>query len=449
VIILYSKKDLLRLFFPAFVEIFLSTAIGVVNTMMVSGVGDYAVSGVAIVDSINFVAMNLFMAVSTGATVVIAQNLGSGNKSDASKTSAQSITTVILLSLISGLGLFLFGGQIINLLFGNAEQAVKSAAKTYLVCSAISYPLLGTFNIFTGILRANNNFRASMLAAVASNIVNFLVGALCIFHFHLGVLGAGIGLIFARLFGTFVLAHPLFRSPKILISKLSYKINLKILKPVLYIGIPAGLDSLVFNGGKLLVQTLVSSLGTASLAANSIASSMNSIINIPGSAIAIVSVTVIGCYAGAGLKEDIKKMINKLTLYSMILLGGVSLVVLPFASHFLRLYSPKEDVLQMALHITYLTLACIPIFWSAAFIVPACLRSTGDVVYITVISILSMWIIRVLGGYLLIRYTSLGLMGIWIAWCFDWVTRGVPFYGRVLSRRYEKHLPQIKTDCSL
>ncbi|MHB8064394.1 MAG: MATE family efflux transporter [Ruminiclostridium sp.] len=443
---MYSKKDLLRLFFPVLVEIFLSTAIGVVNTMMVSGLGDYAVSAVSIVDSINFVAINLFMAVSTGATVVIAQHLGAGNDEDASKTAAQSITIVIILSSLTGLGLYIFNGEIINFLFGNTEQIVKTAAKTYLVCSAISYPLLGTFNIFTGILRANNNFRASMVAAVASNIVNFSVGALCIFYLHLGVLGAGIGMVFARLFGTLVLIHPLFRSPKIRISKLSYKIAFKVLKPVLYIGIPAGLDSLIFNGGKLLVQKIVASLGTPSLAANGIASSMNSIINIPGNAVAIISVTVIGFYAGAGLKEDLKKMINKLTLYSMILLSGVSVIFLPFASHILKLYSPTEDVLQMALHITYLTLACIPIFWSAAFIVPACLRSTGDVVYITVISILSMWIIRVFGGYLLVRYTSLGLMGIWIAWCLDWVTRGVPFYIRVLSRKYEKHLPKIETN---
>jgi Na+-driven multidrug efflux pump len=141
-------------------------------------------------------------------------------------------------------------------------------------------------------------------------------------------------------------------------------------------------------------------------------------------------------------------MIKKLTLYSMIMLGGVALIFLPFASQFLKLYSPTDDVLQMALHITYLTLACLPIFWSAAFIVPACLRSTGDVVFVTVISILSMWLVRVLGGYLFVRYTGLGIMGVWIAWCLDWVTRGVPFCGRVLLRRYEKYLPKIEADCT-
>ena len=193
-----------------------------------------------------------------------------------------------------------------------------------------------------------------------------------------------------------------------------------------------------------MVQTLVASLGTAALAANSIAGSLNSIINIPGNAIAIVSVTVAGYYAGSGLKKDLNKIIKKLNLYAMILLGAVSLAFLPFASHFLKLYSPTEDVLRMALHITYLTLACVPIFWSAAFIIPSCLRSTGDVVYATTVSILSMWIVRVFGGYLLVRYTSLGLFGIWVAWCFDWVTRGVPFYLRVLSRKYEKHLPKVQ-----
>jgi len=442
---LYTKKDLLRLFLPAFVEMFLSTMIGVVNTMMVSGVGDYAVSAVAIVDSINFVTMNLFMAVSTGATVVIAQHLGADNKDGASKTAAQSITTVVILSVLTGLGLYIFNGDIINFLFGNAEQMVKSSAKIYLVCSAISYPFLGTFNIFTGILRANNNFRASMIAAITSNVVNISVGALCIFRFDLGVLGAGIGLICARLVGSLVLLYPLLRDSNIHIVNESYRITFKILKPILNIAVPAGLDSLVFNGGKLLVQTLVVSLGTASLAAHTIAGSLNSIINIPGNTIAIVSLTVVGYYAGAGLKSEIKNIINKLTLYAMILLGGVSLVFFPFAKHFLKLYSPTDDALQMALHITFLTLICMPIFWPAAFVLPACLRSTGDVVYVTVVSILSMWIIRVFGSYLLVKYTSLGIMGIWIAWCIDWVTRGVPFYIRVLLRKYEKHLPKIET----
>jgi putative MATE family efflux protein len=442
---LFSKKELMRLFFPAFVEQFLSTAIGVVNTMMVSGLGAFAVSAVGIVDSINFVAMNLFLSVATGATVVIAQHLGAGNQEKASNTAAQSIVSVFLLSALTGLGLFVFGQQIIGFMFGGAEPVVKSAAWTYLVCSAISYPLLGLFNVFTGVLRANNNFIASMTSIVISNLVNLGVGAICIFKLDLGVLGAGLGLISARLVGAVVLLFHLLGSPKIHIRSASFKVSFNIMKPVLYIGVPAGLDSLVFNGGKLLVQAIVASLGTASLAANSIAGSLNSIINIPGGAVSIVAVSIIGYYAGAGDKQELKKMINRLTLYAMILLGGVSLLFLPFSSHILKLYQPADDVLTMALHITYLTLACIPIFWPAAFIIPACLRSTGDVVYVTVVSILSMWLVRVLLGYLLVKYTSLGIMGIWIAWCFDWVTRGVPFYARVLSRKYEKYIP-ARTD---
>jgi putative MATE family efflux protein len=410
--------------------------------MMVSGLGAYAVSAVGIVDSINFVAMNLFIAVSTGATVVIAQHMGADNKSEASKTATQSITTVFLLSALTGLALFVFGEQIINFLFGNSEQIVKSAAKTYLICSAISYPFLGTFNIFTGILRANNNFRASMIAAIGSNLINYFVGRVLI-QLGFGVFGAGIGLICARFIGSLILVMPLFRNPNMNILGSSYKISFKVLKPVLHIGVPAGLDSLIFNGGKLLVQSLVASLGTASLAANSIAGSVNSLINIPGNAIVIISVTVVGYYAGAGLRTELRKVMKKLTVYTMILLGAVSLIFFPFAEQFIRFYSPTDDVLKMALHITYLTLVCLPVFWPAAFVLPACIRSTGDVVNVTVVSIASMWIIRVFGGFLLVKYTNLGIMGIWVAWCCDWVTRGIPFIIRALSRKYENYLPKI------
>ncbi len=445
---LYTKKDLLRLFFPALTEQFLSTAIGVVNTMMVSGLGAFAVSAVGIVDSINFVVMNLFVAVSTGATVTIAQHLGASNRGDASKTAAQAITAVLLMSTIAGLGLYIFGNQIINFLFGDAEYAVKSAARTYMICSAISYPILGLFDVCTGISRASNNFRASMFAVVASNMVNFMVGALLIFVFDFGVLGAGIGLICARLTGAIIVVFSLFKSHHLDVFRSSFRITSKILKPVLYIGLPAGIDSLVFNGGKLLVQTIVASLGTSALAANSIASSTNSLLNIPGNAITIVAVTVVGHYAGSGLKEDLNKIIKKLMVYTMVLLGAVSLAFFPFVHHFLKLYSPAPDVASLALHITYLTLICIPIFWPAAFLLPACLRSTRDVVFVTVISIMSMWFIRVFGGYMLVKYTGLGLMGIWVAWCFDWVTRGIPFLGRVVARRYERYLPKTETEVS-
>ncbi len=443
---MYSKKELIRLFLPALTEQFLSTAIGVVNTMMVSGLGSFAVSAVGIVDSINFVAMNLFVAVSTGATVIIAQQLGAGNRKDASRTAAQAISSVLLMSTLAGLGLYIFGDHVINFLFGDAERIVKTTARTYMICSAISYPILGLIDVYTGILRANNNFRASMVAVVASNVVNFLVGAMFIFVFHFGVLGAGIGLICARLTGALILIAPLIKSPNMDVLHTSFRPRAKIMKPVLFIGVPAGVDSLIFNGGKLLVQTLVASLGTAALAANSIAGSINSLVNIPGNAIAIVSVTVVGFYAGAGQREELNRMMKRLMLYAMLLLGAVSLAFFPFVGHFLKLYSPEPAVMRQALHITYLTLACLPLFWPAAFALPAGLRSTGDVIYVTSVSVLSMWLVRVVGAYMLVRHVGIGLMGVWVAWCSDWVTRGIPFYLRVLSRKYEKHLPPEDID---
>lgn len=414
--------------------------------MMVSGLGAFAVSAVGIVDSINYVAMNLFVAVSTGATVVIAQYLGAGNRREASRTAAQAITAVVLLSAIAGLGLYIFGNQIINFLFGDAEQIVKTSARTYMICSAISYPILALFDIFTGILRANNNFKASMIAVVASNVFNLGVGFICIFGLHMGVLGAGIGLISARLAGALILIYPLIKAPQMDVLKSSFLIRFEVLKPVLFIGVPAGLDSLVFNGGKLLVQTIVASLGTAALAANSIANSINSMVNIPGNAITIVTITVVGYYAGAGLKDELNKVMKKLMMYSMVLLGGLSLAFFPFVSHFLGLYSNDAVVVQLTLHVTYITLACMPVFWPAAFLVPAGLRSTGDVIYVTTVSIISMWVVRVFGAFILVKHLGLGLLGVWIAWCTDWITRGIPFFLRMLNRRYEKHLPEIQSE---
>ena len=446
---MYTKKDLFRLFFPAFIEQLLIAAIGVVNTMMVSGLGSYAVSAVSIVDSINFVTINIFAAVATGATVVVSQHIGAHNKYTAIKTASQSITAVLILAILTGAVLYIFDNQIIGALFGKAEESVKSSARIYMACSAISYPFLGLFSAITGTLRASSNFKAPMVAGIISNVANVLAGALFIFVFDLGVLGAGIALIVARIFGCLVVLNPVrphVASFSFKTFKENYWVESKILKPVLFIGIPAGVDSLIFNGGKLLVQTIITGLGTAALAANSIANSINAMINIPGAAFTIIAVTVIGQYSGSEHRNDIKKMTLRLTGYSMAMLAVVSLAFAPFAGFVISLYSPEPDVYKMVLEVTYMTLICIPIFWSAAFVAPACLRSTGDAVFVTVISVASMWIVRVLGAYIIIEFTSFGLFGIWIVWCCDWVVRGVPFLIRVISKGYEKHLPKLEKD---
>lgn len=433
-----NKKEFLRLFWPVLIEQILATTIGMVNTMMVSGVGETAISAVSIVDSLNFVIMNLFIAFATGATVVVAQRVGAKDFSGANETASQSMTACVGTAVISGALFIIFGPQIVNLLFAEAEPAVKAYTGIYLNYSSVSYPFLAIFSMAAGILRASGNTRSPMRASIISNIVNAVVGALCIYVLEWGVMGAGIALLFSRIVSAVLLLKILIRNDNgVRLKKIALKLNRSVLMPVIQIGLPACIDGLIFNGGKLLVQTYVTALGTISLAANGIAASINNFVNIPGNAMSVVAVTIIGQAVGTGIfGKELRKIMRTLVGYAMVLLTAMSLLMAPLLPIFVDLYKPADDVRAIANAIMYMVLVLLPLTWPVAFILPSCIRSTGDAVFVTIGSILSMWFVRVLGAWFAVYQTSWGLFGIWVFWCMDWVVRGIIFIARTYASPY-------------
>jgi putative MATE family efflux protein len=348
------------------------------------------------------------------------------------------MTACVFTAALCGIAVIIFGNQIITLLFAEAEPLVKSNAMTYLLFSGVSYPFLALFSMAAGILRASGNTKSPLRASILSNIVNVGIGSLFIYVFDLGVTGAGVALLGSRITSAVILALILSRpETEVGIRKVTFKIEKEIIRPVIQIGLPACIDGFIFNGGKLLIQTFVAALGTVSLAANSVASSVTGLINIPGNAISIVAVTIVGQAVGAGIfNKELRKIIKSLIVYASVLLAVMTVVMMPILPAFLDLYAPPQEVKSMALSILHLILIMMPLTWPVAFILPSAVRSTGDSLYITVVSIISMWLVRVLGAWFVVEYTNWGVMGIWIFWCMDWVVRGVAFVLRTLKSKY-------------
>lgn len=443
---MFNTKTYAKLFWPVLIEQILMTSVGIVNTMMVSSVGVYAISAVSIVDSINFVIMNLFIAFSTGATVAIAQQKGANDNTGANESASQSLFACVLLSLISGILIIFFKDNVIEFLFGEAEVLVKSNAIVYLLYSGVSYPFLATFTISAGVLRASGNTKSPMRISLISNAVNITIGAFCIYFLNLGVTGAGIALLSSRIVSAGILLLNLYNpKSRICIKKIKPRFTKKVLYPVLRIGIPASLDGMIFNGGKLLISTLITSLGTASLGAHGISSSVASFVNIPGNSISIVAVTVVGQAVGSGVYgKDLKKTFRSLILFSMVLLGITSLIMYPAMPFFIDFYNPTSDVKALALDALNLVLIFLPLAWPFSFILNACLRSTGDSLYVTIISVLSMWLVRVCGAWVSEKYFGMGFLGVWLFWCMDWVTRGAMFLVRTKFSPYVNNSPALK-----
>lgn len=425
-------KQIIAIIIPIFVDQAFIILMSLMNTAMIASSGVAAVSAVSMVDSLNIFLVNVFIAVATGGTVIVAQYKGSGNQAMVSKAAGQAITAVAFISVILCVFVIAFHTPVLNLLFGQADAEVFHNARIYLIGSCISYPFIAIFQAVTGALRGVADTKACLGLSLILNLTYLLLNILFITVFDMGIIGLIISLITARVLGMAVSLFYMIRMNHTLQYKIrnALKIDLSILKKIMVIGVPFAAEQMFFNGGKLLTQTFIVQLGTLAITVNAIAGSISMLFQIGGSALSIAVVTVVGQCIGNGSIPDARKFIRSfmgLSTVFFIFIAGVILPLFPFIVH---LFSPPAEIVPDIFKLTLLIAVTQPIFWSVSFIMPSALRAAGDSNFTSVTSLLSMWVLRVFLGYFLAITMKMGIMGVWIAMVTEWGIRGAIFYWR-------------------
>jgi len=433
---MYSPKEFMSLFAPLFAEQGMTILVGIIGMLMVGFAGDVALSAVGIVNTINVVIMSAFTALSSGATAVISQLIGAKKPKEAGECATQFLVVSISASIIIGLAMAVFARPLLNLLYSSTEKEVLDAAEIYMKAISISVPFLVVFTAISGILRACRQNKAPMVVSLIVNIINAAICAFTIYYMKIGIVGASIGMLAARIAGAviivFIMLKPDF--PLELSKKLTVK--WKTIRPVMHIGLPMGLDSMVFQAGKLMVTVFMSGMGTATIAAYSVATNVCMLMEIPGAAMQILSVTLVGRSVGAGRDDDAKNEMILTTLLNGMLFAMISIPLFFGGYHCASLFSSSEEVRLIAMQPIRIS-AIVGIFiWSTAFVLPYGLRSAGDVKYTIVCSCLTLWVVRITLSWFFGIYLGAGLVGIWWAMIVDWVVRTVLFGGRLLSDKW-------------
>lgn len=438
---MFSNRALKRLIWPLVVEQLLAVTIGMADTVMVASCGEAAVSGVSLVDSINILLINIFSALATGGAIVASQYLGREDQENANLAAKQLLLSVGFLSTLLAV-LALVGNQsLLDLLFGSAEADVMQNSYTYFFWSVISYPFLGIYNGGAALFRAMGNSKVSMRTSIIMNVLNVCGNALLIYVFQLGVAGAAISTLVSRALGAVVMVWLLHSKPhqndKIHLETLNiFRPNWSMIRKILNIGIPNGLENGMFQIGKILVQGLIATFGTAAIAANAAANSVASLPQIPSIAVGLAMVTVVGQCVGAGEYEQAKKYTRRLTLLSYLCITVLSLLEMAGAHLLTGLFSLSPEATQMAVEVILWNGVFTILIWPASFTIPNGLRAAGDVRFTMGISVLSMWIFRIGFSYLLAQAFHMGLMGVWFAMFIDWFVRAGLFIWRFASNRW-------------
>lgn len=435
---MFTRQELIRLIIPLMIEQLLAITIGMADSVMVASCGEAAVSGVSLVDSINVLLINILSALTTGGAIVASQYLGRQDVEEANIATKQLFMSTLALSAAIMAVCLMFRTLILYGIFGHVDPSVMQNCEIYFFWSALSYPFLGIYNSGAAIYRSMGNSKISMFTSVIMNLWNVCGNAILIFGFSMGVAGAALATFTSRILGAvlIVLLLHIQHNPIRLDSLQGFAPKWGMVKSILKIGVPTGLENGMFQVGKILVQGLVASFGTASIAANAVSGAIAGLPLIPGSATGLAMVTVVGQCMGAGEIKQAKNYTKKLMLLACGSMGVICILMMIFLNPILGIYQLSADTMGIARVLLLSNLSCVIVFWGISFVLPNALRAAGDVRFTMTVSMLSMWLCRVAASYLLAQFFQLGVLGVWIAMYLDWVVRDVFFTARFLSGKW-------------
>jgi putative MATE family efflux protein len=434
-------RHMIALFIPILVDQAFIVGLNLVNTAMISSSGVAAISAVNMIDSLNLFLISVFIAVSTGGTVVVAQYKGNGNSLMVSKATAGATSSVSLMAFVIGMFGILFHNPLLNLLFGAASPEVMHNARIYLIGSCISYLGIAVVEAVCGALRGIGRTRASLALSLIMNLVYVLLNIVFINLLHMGVLGMTISINIARYLGALCALYYLFRMDNELHIRIRdlLVVQFSMLKKIMFIGMPFAAEQMFFNGGKILTQVFIVGLGTYALATNAIASSFAGIMQIPGNALSLTIITVVGQCMGSNNVKDARKFTKSFLVASSLSFVLMGLLVMPFFHPLVSMFHPPDEIVKDIFIIVLInTLVQIPL-WSISFITPSALRAAGDSKFTSMVSMLSMWLFRVVLGYILGIVLDFGLLGVWLAMNCEWGIRGFIFLRRFMGKKWVQH----------
>ncbi len=431
---LFSGRDLKRLILPLILELLFTLLVGMLDSVMVSSVGEAAVSGVSLIDTAFQLLIYLFAAFGTGGAVVAGQYLGAGRRDAARDTTNQLIWFSGLSSLAVTALVYAIRSLLLDHVFGAISPEVYQYANRYLLVAALSIPAISIYEAGSAIFRTMGNAKITMYLSLVMNAVNVCGNALLIYGAGLGTAGAAAATVIARYVSAILMLLLLMRKKQSLYlsRSLRFRPNGELIRKILRIGVPNGIENGLFQAGKIILASLISTFGTSAITANAICQAIANIQVIPGSAISMAAIPVIARCIGAGDEAQARsynRLLLGLTYAILFVFCGILWLALPLILSWYHL--SEETALLVRQMVLIHTLGAV-IIWPLTFVLPSTLRAAGDVRFAMVTSVVSMFVFRLGAAYLFSLSFGLGVLGVWGAMLCDWGFRAILFSVRWL-----------------
>ena len=438
---MFTNRMIRNLLIPVVLEQLLNSIMGTADTMMVSNVGSAAISAVSLVDSINVLVIQAFSALAAGGAIVCAQYIGQRNKEKANESARQVLFIITAISVAVSLICLVFQKPLLSLIFGSVEADVMRASETYFFYTALSFPFIAAYDSAASIFRAQDNTRGPMLISMISNVMNIAGNAVMIWGFHMGVAGAALSTLISRIFCAVVVLIQLRKDRQEIVVRdyIRIRTNWSMIKRILGIGIPSGVENSMFQLGKLAIQSTVSTLGTAAIAAQAMTNILENLNGIAAIGVGVGLMTIVGQCLGAGRQDEAVYYIKKLCVIAEVIIIISCLGVFALTKPITILGGMEKESADMCFHMVMWITIVKPLVWIMAFIPGYGLRAAGDVKFSMITSCCTMWACRFCLCVFLIRRLGFGPMGVWIGMFADWTVRSIIFTWRFHSRKWLQH----------
>lgn len=436
---LFKNRDLVNLFIPLVIEQFLEYLVGLIDSIMVAHVGEAAVSGVSLVDFVMQLLISLFAALATGGAIITGQYLGKKEQNYANETANQLVWFTGIISIAVMLGIYIFKSLILHGLFGQISEDVYRNANIYLLIVAASTPFLAVYNSGAAAFRTMGNSKLPMKVMMAMNMLNLIGNAVLVYGFKMGTAGVAIPTLISRIGAAVIILAILLKReyPLYLKKTLHYRFNKNIVKQILGIGIPYGLENGMFYLGRLVILSLISTFGTAAIAANSVSGTIVMFEVLPGMAIGLGLTVIISRCVGMGDFEQARyytKKVLKIIYVTFILTSIGVLTILPII---LNIYGLSPEATEWTYKLVWAH-AIMLVIWPLGYTLPVVFRAAGDARFPMIVSVVSMIFCRIILAFVFSLYFKMGMLGTWTAMFVDWIVKAIVFIWRYLSSRWTK-----------
>jgi len=436
---LFSRGEIRQLLIPLIIEQLLGYMVGLADSVMVSTAGDAAVSAVSLIDVVSVLMVNVFSALAAGGAVVVGQYWGRGLKDRSRNAGGQMVVVLLVFSLAVTSLLLIFEESILRLLFGKAESLVQENCRIYYHIVMQSVPCIALYNAGAALFRAIGDSKTPMRISFLMNGINVAGNAVLIYGLRLGVAGVAYPTLISRTVAMVIILALAARKsfPLSLRGLRHYRYNGVLVKQVLSMGIPNSIENGMFQLGKILLFSLVSTLPTASITANAIGNTLTPLHGVVGASVNLGMVSIVSRCVGYGDYKQARWYIEYMTSCTYRIQGiscSLTLVAIPLI---LRLYHASPEVAPLATAIMLIHGVSMLFFWPLAFNINTGMRAAGDARFTMLISSLSMWICRVGLGCFFVLVLHTGVLGIWYAWIIDWFFRIAFFLPRYFGTKWE------------